>query len=66
MLSAASKIFMSGAQPVTVPHSQAGSINCSHLLNMSSGFRKTWIRVLVLALSSCVALGKALDLSEPL
>lgn len=51
---------------MTVPRSQAGPINCPPLLNVSSGFRKIWIRGLVLALPSCAALGKALDLSEPL
>lgn len=50
---------------MTASRSQAGPINRPHFLDMSSGFRKTWIRVLVLALSSCVSLEKHLTSLSP-
>ena len=51
---------------MTLPRSQAGSINQPHFLDMGSAFQKTGIRILVLVLLSCVALRKVPNLSEPL
>lgn len=64
--SGSQNIRQAGAQTVTLPRSQAGSINQPHFLDMGSVFRKTEIHILVLVLLSCVALRKVPDLSEPL